>query len=98
MRLECPKCKLGLKDCSIIVRHGHYYRTSDSKWVSRFRCLGCKKGFSSSTYQSCYRQKKRQKNEILRKLICSGVSQRRAARNLRLKRLTVVGKFLFLSL
>ena len=63
-----------------------------------YRCRTCGKSFSSATYQDCYRQKKRQKNLILRRLLCSGVSQRRCAKILHLNRKTVVVKFLFLSL
>ena len=92
---NCPKCD---DSCAKIVRFGSYYRTSDSKWIQRFRCQTCKAGFSRATFQSCYRQKKRQKNVLLRKLLCSGVSQRRAARILNVHRITVVRKFLFLSL
>lgn len=95
MRLNCPKCD---DSCAKIVRVGSYYRTSDSRRIQRFRCETCKKGFSAATFNSCYRQKKRQKNHILRKLLCSGVSQRRAARILNIHRNTVVRKFLYLAL
>ncbi len=98
MRYKCLNCDLEARDCTKIVRSGHYYRTSDSKRIQRFRCLHCGKNFSQASFQSCYRQKKRHKNEILRKLLCSGVSQRRAARILHLNRTTVVRKFFFLSL
>lgn len=95
MRCSCPHCP---NLCSKVVRIGRFYRTSDSRWVQRFRCTKCRKGFSNATFNSCFRQKKRQKNALLRKLLCSGVSQRRAARILNLHRVTVVRKFLFLSL
>ena len=58
--------------------------------------MECKSNFSRATFQPCYRQKKRHKNELLRRLLVSGVSQRRAARILVLHRSTVVRKFLFL--
>lgn len=79
------------------VRSGRFYRKSDGQWVQRYRCIECKKHFSSATFNSCYRQNKRQMNEPLRRLLCSGVSQRRAAIILRLNRTTIVRKFLFLS-
>jgi ribosomal protein L13E len=96
--LPCPKCEMERKPRSVIRRHGVYYRTSDSKVVFRFRCMGCNKGFSQATYQSCYRQKKRHKNEDLRKHFSSHGSQRRAARSFNLTRVTVARKFYFLSL
>ena len=97
MTLNCPKCVLGDNPCTKIVRFGSYFRTSDSKQVQRFRCQKCGLGFSQATLNSRYRQKKRHKNDLLRKLLCSGVSQRRAARILNLHRVTVARKFLFLS-
>lgn len=100
MRHECPRClkaKDKLSPGSKVIRHGSYYRTSDSRVVRRFRCLSCKFAFSNATFAPCYRQKKRQKNEILRRLLCSGVSQRRAAIILNIHRITVVRKFLYLS-
>ena len=97
MSLNCPKCVLSDTPCTKIVRYGCYYRTSDSKVVQRFRCQNCGLGFSQATINSRYRQKKRHKNDLLRKLLCSGVSQRRAARILNLHRVTVARKFLFLA-
>lgn len=97
-RPGCPKCEMERLPRSGIVRFGSYYRTSDSVRIQRFRCLGCKKAFSRATYQECYRQKKRNKNELIRKLLSSSVSQRRIARLLSLTRVTVARKFYFLSL
>jgi transposase-like protein len=96
--LACPKCEIEKKPRSIIRRDGVYYRTSDSQVVQRYRCVSCRKAFSQATYQSCYRQKKRHKNEDLRKHFSSLGSQRRAARNFHLARVTVARKFYFLSL
>lgn len=97
---DCPYC---FKDPSMsearpkVVRNGCFRRKSDARTVQRFQCLGCKKGFSFATLHPCYRQNKRHKNEPLRKLLCSGVSQRRAAIILNLSRTTVVRKLLFLA-
>ena len=97
---DCPYCGRDPKKSESrpkVVRNGFYRRSSDSRVVQRFRCGGCKRGFSSATLHPCYRQKKRQKNEPLRKLLCSGVSQRRAAILLNISRTTVVRKLLFLA-
>jgi transposase-like protein len=97
---SCPYCILipfDLSACPIIIRYGYYYRTSDSRLIQRFRCLGCKKCFSKSTVEPCFRQLKRQKNEPLRRLFSSGVSLRRAARLLHITRSTVVRKLKFLG-
>ncbi len=98
MRSECIKCRQAGERGTNFVRAGKFYRRSDSTFVQRFRCLDCHRTFSRATFQSCYWQKKRQKNELLRRLLVSGVSQRRCAKILNLDRKTVVRKFLFLSL
>ena len=81
----------------LIVRRGRYLRAEDSRWISRYRCLGCKRSFSSSRLTPCFRQKKRRLNSSIHKLLSSGVSQRRIARLLKINSKTVVRKFLFLA-
>lgn len=95
---NCKNCDFSTEVRSKVVRHGRYYRTSDSSWIQRFRCLSCRAGFSRATFHPCYRQKKRHKNRALWELLSSGMSQRRAARFLRLNRITIVRKFLYLSI
>ena len=80
-----------------IVRKGRYFRAEDSRWISRFHCRHCERSFSSSRFSDCFGQKKRKLNASVRTLLCSGVSQRRIARILRINRKTVVRKFLFLA-
>jgi hypothetical protein len=53
--------------------------------------------FSTATLSPCYRQKKRKLNGPIRKLLVSGVSQRRIAKLLNISRSTVVRKFRFLA-
>jgi hypothetical protein len=77
---------------------GKFFRKSDSTWVPRYTCKTCGGSFSTATFHSAYRQKKRNKNLLLRRLLSSGVSQRRCAKLLNLNRTTVVRKFLFLAL
>lgn len=100
MTPACPYCNrepLKSESRPKVVRNGCFRRKSDSRAVQRFWCVCCKRGFSFATLHPCYRQKKRHKNEPLRKLLCSGVSQRRAAILLNISRTTVVRKFLFLA-
>lgn len=100
MTVSCPHCTLDTSKESPrpnIVRSGRFYRRSDSRWVQRFSCRNCSRSFSHATSHPCYRQKKRQMNEPLRRLLVSGVSQRRAALILNLNRTTVVRKFRFLA-
>jgi transposase-like protein len=97
MPVQCVRCQSEGRVSSNFVRDGFFYRTSDSTKVQRFRCALCRARFSRATSHSCFRQKKRQKNELLRRLLCSGVSLRRSAIILRLTRVTVSRKLFFLS-
>jgi len=99
MKLKCPSTECSFEKSSnrSVVSVGRFYRKSDGQWVRRFWCKSCEKTFSSATFNSAYRQKKRHKNDPLRKLLVGGVSQREAARILKINRKTVVRKFLFLA-
>lgn len=92
-QLLCPSgCHSGF------VRRGYFLRQSDKALVRRFQCRACKKSFSHSTYDPCFRQKKRHLNIQIFKLLCGGYSQRRMAFDLNVNRKTVVRKFCFLGL
>ncbi len=102
MKPNCPssQCISGLNPgpkTSPVIRNGFYRRSSDCKKIQRFICLGCKKQFSHATHNPCVDQKKRRINSNLKQLLCSGVSQRRAAILLRVNRKTVVRRFRFLA-
>lgn len=87
---ECP-------NAGHFIRNGFYRRKSDSKTIKRWRCPKCGRSISQSTGTNCYRQHKRRVNEPLRKLLNSGVSQRRAAWILKVHRKTVERKHRFLA-
>lgn len=76
---------------------GRFYRRSDSRYVRRFRCLDCKITFSFATHHPCFRQKKRQFNEPIRKMLVSGMSLRRISFITGLSRTTVDRKLKFLG-
>jgi transposase-like protein len=95
---RCPhlKCSSGKKPSSNsgpIIRSGTYFRKSDSKYIPRFFCKNCEKYFSSSTFTPTYFQKNRRINPLLKELLNSGVSQRRAAKILGVNPKTVVRRF-----
>lgn len=100
MKVQCPHCKqsrFSANEARTIYSNGRFYRRSDGQWISRFWCSGCGKSFSYATFNSRYRQKKRHQNRKVQSLLCAGVSQREAARILKINRKTVVRKFLFMS-
>jgi transposase-like protein len=79
------------------IRFGFYYRSSDSRWIQRFRCRTCGKTYSQASTSPCFGQKKRQINSMLGSLLFSAVSMRRAGRVLRIHRTTVARKLRFLA-
>jgi hypothetical protein len=94
----CPNfiCAFYQKN-TFVKRDGYYYRKDDSRKVSRFKCKECSRKFSSATFKMEYRQKKRRVNIKLFELLSSGVSMRRSARLLRIHRVTVHRKLIYLA-
>jgi transposase-like protein len=80
-----------------VIKIGRFRRKSDSKVIQRYRCLHCKKSFSAATHSELRGQNKRRCNTAVYRLICSGVSQRRAAILLNINKITVVRKFRFMA-
>ena len=80
-----------------IVRKGTFYRLCDRRFITRYKCNVCLRQFSSSTFHEDYRQKRRDINKPIFELLCSGVSQRRLARILKVDRKTIVRKFRMLG-
>lgn len=100
MKLQCPFCKalrVSRDGSRTVHRLGRFYRKSDGQWISRFWCVACGKSFSSATLNHNRWQKKRHLNERVRRLLCAGVSQREAARVLKINPKTVVRKFRLVS-
>lgn len=93
---QCPSRSLGGVS-GRLVRNGFFFRSSDSRFISRFRCQVCSRSFSTARYSPCFLQKKRRLNEPLRRLLFSGVSQTRASWILKTNRKTIVRKLLFLA-
>jgi transposase-like protein len=92
LKLEAPLSpKSGL-----IVRKGSFFRKSDSKRISRFQCLICKRTFSQASYSDCFRQKKRRLNEPIRSALVAQGTYREISRMFGISRNTVKEKVLFL--
>ena len=82
----------------LVVRRGFYWRGEDSKRIRRYRCLKCRRSFSSSRWSDCFGQKKRTVNRWVADLLGNGVSLRAASRILKLNRKTVTRKGKLLAL
>jgi hypothetical protein len=81
----------------LAIRDGSYRRSSDSRWIPRFKCRRCRRGFSQATLSPCFGQKRRRLNIEIERLYNSGLSQRRLAFVLKANRKTVVRKMRFLA-
>ena len=102
MKLHCPRSECSQSqnphpNRGSIVRNGSFFRKSDSRHITRYFCKICRKHFSRSTLSSTYFQKKRRINPGVYLLLNSGVSQRRAAKILRVNVKTVVRRFRYLA-
>ena len=102
MRPNCPSnnCNLDKKpgpQTTQIVRKGVFFRKSDSRKIARFYCKSCQKTFSHSTGKSSAYQKQRRITHLLKQLLNSGVSQRRAARILNVNPKTVIRRFRYIA-
>ncbi len=109
MNLRCPRPEcisrsessenpvLSGRGSGSFVRFGSFFRRSDSRQIERFRCRGCRRTFSRATTHPYFGQKKRRVNTPLNLLLCSGVSQRRAAKILRVNPKTVARKLPILA-
>ncbi len=74
------------------TRMGHYRRRIDRREVPRYRCRSCGRSFSSQTDRPSYRERRADVNGMLFRLLCSGVTFRRAAAILGVHRGTVADK------
>jgi hypothetical protein len=79
------------------VPQGFYRRSSDSRWIRKYRCRSCRRYFSQATFSPCFGQKKRRLNSEVERLRCSGVSMRRAALLLHVNQKTIARKMRFLG-
>lgn len=98
MRPNCPNSRcLFFKSKKTIHRDGHFFRKSESRFIQRFKCTHCKRKFSHATDTLEFRQKKRRVNTPLKRLLSSGVSMRRSAQLLKINRITVERKLIYLA-
>lgn len=89
---------LKLSECRHLwLKNGRYLRSSDHRWIQKFRCKLCFAHRSEATGDVCFKQKKRHINAQIYGLLVSGVSQRRSAEILCVNRKTIIHKFLFLA-
>lgn len=101
MKIKCPHCQAPFRRSEkykkAVVKFGSFYRTSDRKHVQRFFCRSCKLYFSVATLSDCYRQKKRQINHKVARLMSAEVSLRECHRILKVNRKTVARKLVFMG-
>ena len=64
------------------VRNGRFRRQCDRRFVQRFRCLVCERGFSTQTFHVSYRHKRPELNRLIAFELVSKCTLRQAARKL----------------
>lgn len=101
MSKSCPSCcpypYKSEQRTSFTIKAGVFYRASDRKKVQRYFCTICRRNFSSATYSKNYRQKRRDLNLKVVRLLVSNVSQRESARILQTNKKTVARKLLIMG-
>jgi transposase-like protein len=97
--LKCPngECRYAEGSKKFFVKRGYFMTRWNNQPVPRYRCKGCGRFFSSHTFRRTWRQKKPFLNDAVFRWYCSGATQRRMAKVLRINRKTVVRKFRFLT-
>tara|TARA_B100000941_G_scaffold271849_1_gene230896 strand:+ start:29 stop:916 length:888 start_codon:yes stop_codon:yes gene_type:complete len=102
--MRCPICKaknIKNRDPKTgkkrVQKFGHYYRTSDSKRIQRYKCLLCNNTFSPMTTDPARYQKKRRLNHKILLMLTSLNSQRRIAKQLNCNLKTVARKLIYLG-
>jgi transposase-like protein len=103
MKIRCPRLNCISNPNSdpktkLFVRNGFFFRKSDSRFIRRFLCRCCGKKFSHSTWSPARFQKKRRITRPLFLLLNSNVTQRRAAKILKVNPKTVVRRYRYLSI
>ena len=91
----CPYCQAEKK---FIKKRGFFTKkTTRAQRIQRFFCHKCRRSFSTQTGRLSYREKKPHENQVLYRLLCSGVSQSRIAVILNISRVTVARKIIKLA-
>lgn len=97
MSAKCPSNAVSCSESGTVVRYGGFYRKSDCRLIQRYKCTHCGRHFSQATKSPCFGQNKRHLNYKIYLKFVSGYSQRRIARQLKIKTLTVARKLEFLG-
>lgn len=96
----CPHCQImsdARKSNRQCIRKGWYRRKFDGRRIQRFLCGSCNKTFTTLTQTPTWRQQKPFINNKLAFKLCSGTSQRRAARELGVDPKTIARRLVFLG-
>jgi len=99
--LECPNFNSNKaadpNTCCRVIKQGFFKRKFDGRKIRRFKCVSCKKYFSSSTFHPASGQHKPHLNSAIAFKLGSFLSQRRIARELKINPKTVGRKLIYLA-
>ena len=88
----CPHCQSG-----DFKRHGFFKRKDDARRIQRFYCKACQRTFSRAGFSLLYRHWHRRRNEMIRKLLSVGNTQRDIAYVLKIDKDTVARRLVILG-
>lgn len=91
---SCPFAK---SPGGVFHRKGFFKTKRTNSVFRRYMCVSCKKYFSSRTFAPDYRQKKKDLNPLLSKLLTEGQTIRAAARTIGMTYRNTYNKFLWLA-
>lgn len=78
----CPSHREPAGSRPRFLRHGHYRRLSDRRLVPRFRCLACRRTFSTQTFAFSYYLKRPELSVGIAAGLVAGSAHRQIARSL----------------
>ena len=85
--MDCLNCQSNL-----VITYGAFFTSEKKVRIQRYRCNICKKAFSDQTGQLTFGEHKPHITQQLMSLLMSGVSQRRSAKLLAVRPITVARK------
>ena len=90
-------CSFSTSPGGVFHRKGFFKTKRTNSVFRRYMCVSCKKYFSSRSFAKDYKQKKRDLNPLLSKLLTEGQTIRAAARTIGMTYRNTYNKFLWLA-
>ena len=80
-----------------LIRYGFFRRREDGRRIQRFRCRGCGRTTSTSTFRPAYRQHRRRLNSEIERLLIAKMNLAQIARHVGANPKTIAKKLCYLG-